>query len=172
MYVRQSLAEYIRMGITSLDIKNNLYVSNDKIINMQDFNSEKLSVIKNNNNNKIHVYEDHNPFVLSISGLKGYFEEHDDEKDIILGTKKTKYLTMIFTSEYQKFLYKEILKKVNKSINKNYNKIKFESNDNVPLNILIDIRNLVLVVRYQKVYINTCWYDQFYERIQVRDAIK
>ena len=49
------------MGITSLDIKNNLYVNNDKIINMQDFNSEKLSVIKNNNN-KIYVYYDHNPF--------------------------------------------------------------------------------------------------------------
>ena len=48
------------MGITSLDIKNNLYVNNDEIINMQDFNSEKLSVIKNNN--KIHVYYDHNPF--------------------------------------------------------------------------------------------------------------
>ena len=48
------------MGITSLDIKNNLYVNNDKIINMQDFNSEKLSVIKNNKN-MINVY-DHNPF--------------------------------------------------------------------------------------------------------------
>ena len=48
------------MRITSIDIKNNLYVNNDKIINMQDFNSEKLSVI-NNNNNKIHVYYDHNP---------------------------------------------------------------------------------------------------------------
>ena len=50
------------MGMTSLDIKNNLYVNNDKIINIKDFNSEKLSVIKNNNNNKIHVYYDHNPF--------------------------------------------------------------------------------------------------------------
>ena len=48
------------MRITSLDIKNNLYVNNDKIINMQDFNSEKLTVIKNNN--KINVYYDHNPF--------------------------------------------------------------------------------------------------------------
>ena len=47
------------MRITSLDIKNNLYVNNDKIINMQD--SEKLGVIKNNND-KIHVYYDHNPF--------------------------------------------------------------------------------------------------------------
>ena len=98
------------MGITSLDIKNNLYINNDEIINMQDFNSEKLSVIKNNNN-KIHVYYYHNPFFLSISGLKGYFEEHDGESDIVLGPKKTKYLTIIFTNEYQKFIYKEILKK-------------------------------------------------------------
>ena len=63
---------------------------------------------------------------LTISGLKGYFEEHDDEKGIILGSKKTKYLTIIFTSEYQKFMYKEIFKKINKDINRNYVKIKFE----------------------------------------------
>ena len=49
------------MGIASLDIKNNFYGNHDKIINIQDFNSEKLSVIKNNNN-KTHVYYDHNPF--------------------------------------------------------------------------------------------------------------
>ena len=159
------------MGITSLDIKNNLYVNNDKVINMQDFNSEKLSVIKNNNN-KIHVYYDHNPFFLSISGLKGYFEEQDGEKDIVLGPRNTKYLTIIFTNEYQKCIYKEILIKINKDINRNYVKIKFESNDNVPSNILVNIHNLVLAVRYQRVYLNTYWYDQFYEIIQVRDAIK
>ena len=49
------------MRIASLDIKNNLYVNHDKIINMQDSNSEKLSIIKNNNN-KTRVYYDHNPF--------------------------------------------------------------------------------------------------------------
>ena len=36
-------------------------------------------------------------------------------------------------NEYQKFMYKEILIKINKNINKNYVKIKFESNDDVPL---------------------------------------
>ena len=159
------------MGITSLDIKNNLYVNNDKIINIQDFNSEKLSVIKNNNN-KTHVYYDHKPFFLSISGLKGYFEKHDGESDIVLGPKNTKYLTIIFTSEYEKFIHKEILKKINKDINRNYVKIRFESNDNVPLNTLVNIRNLVLAVRYQRVYINTCWYNQFYEGIQVQDPVK
>ena len=111
-------------------------------------------------------------FFLAIDGLKGYFEEHNDESNIILGPKKTKYLTIIFTSEYQKFIYKEILKKNYEDINRNYVKIKFESNDNVPLNILVNIRNLVLVVRYQRVYVNTCWYDQFYERIQVQDTVR
>ena len=52
-------------------------------------------------------------------------------------------------------MYKEILIKVNKNINKNYVKIKFESNDDVPLNILVNIRNLVLAVKYQRVYLNT-----------------
>ena len=102
-------------------------------------------------------------FFLSISGLKGYFEEHYSEIDVVFGPKSTKYLTIIFTNEYQKFMYKEILIKINKDINKTYVKIKFESNDDVPLNILVNIRNLVLAVKYQRVYINTCWHDQFYE---------
>ena len=89
-----------------------------------------------------------------------------------MGPKKTKHLTIIFTGEYQKFIYKETLKKINKDINRNYVKIKFESNDNVPLNILVNIRNLILAVRYQRVYLNNCRYDQFYEGIQVRDAVK
>ena len=54
-------------------------------------------------------------------------------------------------------MYKEILIKINKDINKNYVKIKFESNDDVPLNILVNICNLVLTVKYQRVYINACW---------------
>ena len=100
---------------------------------------------------------------MAIDNLKGYFEEHDDENN--------KYLTIIFTSKYQKFIYMEILKKINKGINKNYVKIKFESSDNVPLNILVNIHTLVLVVRYQRVYINICWYDKFCEKIQVYDTV-
>ena len=66
-------------------------------------------------------------------------------------------------------MYTEILKKINKDININYVKIKFESNDVLPLNISINIHTLVLVVRYQQVYINTCWYNEFYEKVQVRN---
>ena len=143
------------MGITSLDIINNLSTHRAKmsschrakIINILDFNSKKLSIIRTNNN-KIHVYYDHNPFFLAIDNLEGYFEEHDDKNNIVGKAKNNEYLTIIFTSEYQKLMYTEILKKINKDINKNYVKIKFESNDNVPLNILVNIHTLVLVVRY------------------------
>ena len=69
---------------------------------------------------------------MAIDNLKGYFEEHNDKNTIVGKAKNNKYLTIIFTSEYQKLMYTEILKKINKDINKNYVKIKFESNDNVP----------------------------------------
>ena len=151
-----------------------------KIINILDFNSKTLSIIKTNNNNKIHVYYDHNPFFLAIDKIKNYFEEHDDKNNIVGKAKNNKYLTIIFTSEYKKLMYTEILQEINKDINKHYVKIKFESNDNVPLNILVNIlplnilvniHTLVLVVRYQRVYINTCWYNEFYEKVQVKDTV-
>ena len=106
-------------------------------------------------------------FFLSINGLKGYFEEDDNEKNRVLGPKITKYLTILFTSEYQRFMYKEIFKKIGKDINRNYVKIKFESRDNVLLNILVNIHNSVLAIKYQRVYISTCQYSEFYEEIQI-----
>ena len=136
------------MRINLLGIINNLSANNTKIINMLDFDSKKLSIVEINNN-KTHVFYDHNPFFLSIDNLKSYFEEHDDknnivgrvkDKDNIVGKdKKIKYLTIIFTSEYQKLMYTKIFKKINKDINKNCVKIKFDSNDNAPLNILVNI---------------------------------
>ena len=109
---------------------------------------------------------------MAIDGLKGYFEEHDDANNTIFGSKKDKYLTIIFTNEHQKLLYKEILKKINKNIIGNYVKIKFESTDKLSLNILVNLCTLILVVRYQRVYLNTCWYDQFYNEIQIKDTVR
>ena len=136
------------MVVNLINIINNLPAHRAKIINILDFNSEKLSVIRNNND-KTNVYYDNNQFCLAIDSLKGYFEEPDDANNTIFGSKKDKYLTIIFTNEHQKLLYKEILRKINKNINRNYVKIKFESTDELPLNILVDICTLILVVRYQ-----------------------
>ena len=94
------------MAVNSINIINNLPAHRAKIINILDFNSEKLSVIRNSNDKTI-VYYDNNPFFLAINGLKGYFGEHDDANNTIFGSKKDKYLTIIFTKEHQKLLYKE-----------------------------------------------------------------
>ena len=116
------------MTVNSINIINNLPAHQAKIINMLDFNSGKLSVIRNNND-KTNVYYDNNPFFLAIDGLKCCFEKYDDANNTIFESKKDKYLTIIFTYQHQKLLYKEILKKNNKNINRNYVKIKLESTD-------------------------------------------
>ena len=49
------------MAVNSINIINNLLAHRAKIINMLDFSSEKLSVIRKNND-KTNVYYDNNPF--------------------------------------------------------------------------------------------------------------
>ena len=168
------------MRITSLNITNSLFAHSAKIINIIDFDSEKLSIIKTKKN-KIHVYYDNDSFFLSIDNLKGYFEHYDNKNNIvgrvkdknnIVGTAKhDQYLTIIFNSEYQKTMFTEIFKKIDKDINKSYTRIKFETSNKLPTNILINIRNIVFVVRYQKIYINSCWYNELYEEVQVPDTV-
>ena len=68
-------------------------------------------------------------------------------------------------------MFTEILKRIDKDINKNYTRIKFETSNKLPTNILINIRNIVFVVRYQRIYINSCWYNELYEEVQVPDAV-
>ena len=78
------------MGITSLDITNSLFTHRAKIINVIDFDSKKLSIIKTKKN-KIHVYYDNDSFFLPIENLKGYFEHYDDKNDIV-GKVKVKII--------------------------------------------------------------------------------
>ena len=109
---------------------------------------------------------------MSIDNLKGYFEQYDDkynivgrakDKNNIVGkAKNDQYLIIIFTKEYQKTMFTEILKRIDKDINKNYTRIKFETNNDLPTNILINNQNIVFVVRHQRIYIHTCWYNELY----------
>ena len=62
------------MAVNSINIINNLPTHRAKIINILDFNSEKLSIIRNNND-KTNVYYDNNPYFLVIDGLKGYLKK-------------------------------------------------------------------------------------------------
>ena len=96
---------------------------------------------------------------MSTDNLEGYFEHYHDKNNIvgrvkdknnIVGpAKHDQYLTIIFNNEYQKTMFTEIFKRIDKDINKNYTRIKFETSNKLPTNILINIRNIVFVVRYQ-----------------------
>ena len=168
------------MRITSLDITNSLFTHRAKIINIIDFDSEKLSIIKTKKN-EIYVYYDNDSFFLSIDNLKGYFEHYDDKNNIvgrvkdknnIVGTAKhDQYLAIILNNKYQKTMFTEILKRIDKDINKNYTRIKFETSNKLPTNILINIRNIVFVVRYQRIYINTWWYDIYETKVKPPDTV-
>ena len=158
------------MKITALDIEKSLPANRAQIINILDFDSKRISILRTKKN-KLHVYYDHNPFFLSIHNLKGYFKQYDDTNNTVGRAKNNQYSTIIFNSKYKKIMLTEILKKINKDIHKNYTRTKFETNDVLPLNILINIRNIVCIVRYQRIYINTCWYDELYEQVQVTDTV-
>ena len=74
------------MGITSLDIKNQIFTLPASIINILDFDSKKLSIQKKI---KRRIYYDNKRFILNIDNLNGYFKKYNDNQ----------YLTIIFTSE-------------------------------------------------------------------------
>ena len=94
------------------------------------------------------------------------------DKNNIVGTAKhDQYLTIIFNNEYQKTMLTEILKRIDKDINKNYTRIKFKTSNKWPTNILINICNIVFVVRYQRIYINSCWYNELYEEVGLPDTV-
>ena len=158
------------MEITSLNIEHSITTGRARLINILDYDYKKISIIKNRKN-KTHVYYDHLPFYLVIDNLKGFFEKYGDKYNVVGRTKNDQYLKIIFTSEYQKMMYTKILEQINKDLNKNYTKIKFESSDVLPLNILINIHTIDFVVRYQRIYINTCWYSEVNEEVQARDNV-
>ena len=97
---------------------------------------------------------DKNPFYLVIDDLKGYLEENDDNK----------CLMMIFTSKSQKMMYARVWEEIKKVINevadnklgdssKDYSVIMFDSDDVLPLNSMINIRSLTIIIKSVKTII-------------------
>ena len=83
----------------SIDIKNRLFTLFEKVVNVFEFNSKRLSIPKAGSGETcIYYINGKDPFYLDINDLKGYFEENDGNK----------YLKMIFTSKSQKMMYTRI----------------------------------------------------------------
>ena len=154
----------------SLDIKNRLFILFAKVVNIFDFNPKRLSIQKAGSGDMCIYYINYNknPFYLVIDDLKDYFKENDGNK----------YLTIIFKSKSQKMMYTGIWEEIKKVISevdefsnydKNYDVIRFDTDDILSLNSIINIYSITIIIKsvfkdnnkfYAQIYLTDCRYNE------------
>ena len=106
---------------------------------------------------------------LMINRIKGHFEEKDGDKYLIISPENGDTI-----QKYQVFdRLKEIIKKINDysqptKYDDNYMKIKFNTDDNIPLNKIINLATITVTIRsvtkkddkyYPQVFLDDCLYQ-------------
>ena len=161
----------------SIKIKDPLFTYHAQLVNILDFNPEKLSIEKvcAINDELEHIYYvnyNNNSFHLVIDNLKGYFE-YSKEKDM----KKLKF---IMEDQKQAKIYNQIWDKIRELINnvdgvnfgvsdyfRDCGVIRFDTNDTLPLDAMVSVYSLIIVIR--SVYKTCC--DRFYQQIHLANCI-
>ena len=149
--------------IKEIDIKNQTYYFFDDIINIKNFDANNIKIDEKSYRNIFIYYTGHvtvkgskyvkinsvNPLYLVFNNVNRYFEEINENE----------YLTLVPTNENKEKIkkYKELCSKITDlimSISKNsddygekYMKIKFNSDDELPLNKTIEIPTMIIIVR-------------------------
>ena len=149
----------------SIKIKDPLFTYHARLVNILDFNPEKLSIEKVHaiNDELEHIYYvkyNNNSFYLVISNLKGYFK-YSKEKD-------------------RKKIYNQIWDKIKELINsvdgvdfgfndyfRDHGVIRFDTDDTLPLDAMVSVYSMTTVIR--SVY-KAC-YDRFYPQIHLANCI-
>ena len=161
----------------SIKIKNPLFTYHARLVNILDFNLEKLSIEKactiNDELERIYYAKyDKDPFYLVIDDLKDYFK-YSKEKD-------RKELKFIIEDQKQAKNYNQIWDKIKEVINsldevnfgfsyyfRDYGVIRFDTDDTLPLDAMVSIYSRTVVIR--SVYKN--YYDRFYPQIHLANCI-
>ena len=182
------------MDIKSMEIRNKTNYDWDDIMNINYFNLDLLEVIgiksKIDGDYIYHILYNPNPdynilksLYLFIGNLNGYIEEIEGSSDkylvvaskihnkniinvidiarTLINDKINSRIDMVWTS---------IKNKINPGIKiKDYNKFRFNSNINLPLNIIIEFLSLVINISrvikknneyYPEIYLNECLYNK------------
>ena len=150
------------MVIKQLNIKNRTYYFYNDLINLDGFDADLLKLDKKGVMN-INVYyigyvtekptyniDSVNPLYLNIYMLDGFIEEKDGSK--YLNVALTDYNNNVLKkySEVWKGIKNQIVK-INNGLeggyNKDYMKIKFDSDDDLPLNKVMKFYDLTVIIR-------------------------
>ena len=140
----------------SIKIKDLIFTYRAQLINLLDFNPKKISI------EKVCAINDElgDPFYLVIDDLKGYFKYSEEKK-----------LGFVIEDQKKRKIYNQIWDRVKELINsidcvgfrfyeysRDYNVIRFDTDDTLPLDTMINIDSITIVIR--SVY-RTCS-DRFY----------
>ena len=170
------------MAIRQLNIESRTYYFYNDLINIKNFNSNNLKLHKKSvlGNDVYYIgyitkntqwsVNSVNPLYLMINKRKGYFEKVDGDKYLIISSENGDII-----QKYQEVFdgIKEIIKKMNDysqpiKYDDYYMKIKFNTNDNVPLNKIIYFPTITIIIRsvtqkdgkyYPQVFLDECLYE-------------
>ena len=168
--------------LKQINIKNQTYYFYNDIINLDEFNGSKIKVDKKNFND-INIYylgyeykkkitecneiNSVNPLYLRIKDMKGQFKK---------GKGDNVWYLIIFgdADVLRKFanIWKSIKAKIEENTggivqyDKDYMKIKFESNDNLPTDNIVNMHQVTIIIR--SVFAQN---DKFYPQLFLDDAL-
>ena len=154
----------MQMGsVKEINIKNGIYYFFDDMINIKHFDSNSLKIDKKSYKN-IDIYyigyitmkhsdyvkiKSVNSLYLIIDELDGCIEERTKNKDLTLAsTDKNKEVLPKYTGLWDGV--KNLIEKGNNKpvkYGKDFMKIKFNSDDNLPLNETLKLHNMTIVIR-------------------------
>ena len=170
------------MAIRQLNIKGRTYYFYNDLINIKNVNINNLKLDKKGvlGNDAYYIgyltkkprrdVNSVNPLYLMINRIKGHFEEVDGDKYLIINSKNGDIM-----QKYQEVFngIKEIIKRINDfnqpiNYDDNYMKIKFNTNDNIPLNKIIYFPTITMIIRsvtqkdgkyYPQLFLDECFYE-------------
>ena len=165
-----------------LNIKNRIYYFYNDLINLKEFDPNLLKLDKKSSMD-ISIYyigyvtkrseydiDSLNPIYLLISELDGFIEEKNGSKYLSIAlTDSNNDVLAKFAEVWSRI--KDQIKKINNGsvgkYGKDYIKIKFDSDDNLPLNKIPKFRVLTIIIRnifekdgkyYPQIFLDDCLY--------------
>ena len=163
-----------------LNIKNRTYYFWNNLINLKDFNPQLLKLDKKSSMD-ISIYyigyvtkkveyniESVNPLYLLINELDGFIEEKEGTKYLNTSLTYNNDDVLVKYAEFWRGI-KDQIKKINNGLvgeyAKDYMKIKFDSDDNLPLNKILKLTIIVKNIfekdgkYYPQIFLDDCLYE-------------